>query len=340
MKGYDITKGVFERNEWRIMTKNKVVLITLAVLALCVLGVIGVMPGAKEKPPLRIGMNFWPGCEFLYLADKKGFFKDEGVNISLHFFSTLEEVRHSYEQEKIDGMAVTMIEMLLAHENGRDSKIAMVMDFSNGADVILAHSDIQNIKALHHKKIAVEPMSLGFFMLMRALEKAEMTLSDVEVVAMGQQHMAEALVKGKVDAVVTFPPVSVNIQKYQKDIVTVFDSSQIPGEVVDILSFDAEIFRDRKEDIAALKRAWGRALEYATLYPEEAYKIMARHEKISPEEFVDALEGIKILGIEEQKALVVENGALDRTIQATINGLRSAGKIQKNVAANNFIVDH
>jgi ABC-type nitrate/sulfonate/bicarbonate transport system substrate-binding protein len=50
-------------------------LLVLAILALT-LGTCA----AKPVKVIRIGINPWPGFEFLYLAEQKGFFKEESLN--------------------------------------------------------------------------------------------------------------------------------------------------------------------------------------------------------------------------------------------------------------------
>ena len=65
--------------------------------------------GQAPQPPVRIGINFWPGYEFLYLAEKQGFFKQEGVPVELIQFSSMGDARRAFERGQVDAMAVTLI---------------------------------------------------------------------------------------------------------------------------------------------------------------------------------------------------------------------------------------
>ena len=79
----------------------------LALLALS----LGSCSTERAHPtPLRIGINAWPGYEFLYLAQEKGFFREAGVEVQLIEFNSLSDVRRSFERNQIDGFAGTMVE--------------------------------------------------------------------------------------------------------------------------------------------------------------------------------------------------------------------------------------
>ncbi|MFN8644057.1 MAG: hypothetical protein U0802_21280, partial [Candidatus Binatia bacterium] len=41
--------------------------------------------------PLRVGINAWPGYEYLYLADVQGFYAREGVEVQLLEFGSLSD---------------------------------------------------------------------------------------------------------------------------------------------------------------------------------------------------------------------------------------------------------
>ena len=121
------------------------------------------------------------------------------------------------------------------------------------------------------------------FFLTRALEVNGMTLHDISLVYVGRD-MAEALRKGKVDAVAAYPPNSTEIEN-AGIARQIFSSSRIPGEIVDVLALDEEVVRERPDDVAGMIRAFYRAVRYAQEHPEEAWQIMSARERVTPEEF-------------------------------------------------------
>ena len=59
----------------------------LFILSLGIAAVTGCSP--EPKAELRVGINAWPGYEFLYLAQEKGFYRDEGVAVRIIEFNSL-----------------------------------------------------------------------------------------------------------------------------------------------------------------------------------------------------------------------------------------------------------
>ena len=281
--------------------------------------------------PIRIGINPWMGYEFLYLAEQKGFLAEEGLNVKLLQYSSLEDVRAAFERGHIDGITSTVVEVIQANVSGnRIAQVVLVADFSNGADVILAKQPFSSMKQLKGKKIGVEKASLGMFMLARALNKAGMSLKDVQALAYDQPAMPQAFDKGIVDAVVTYPPYSIKIASHGA-VNTIFDSSVIPGEILDTISFDSALLQRKPEIVPAFIRAWDKALAYAESHPQEAYAIMAQRENISPEEFEAGLEEIHVVPVNEQETLMEPNGKLEQAILLMSAILHGSGELAQPV---------
>ena len=120
--------------------------------------------GCAPEPPaaLRVGINSWPGYEFIFLAQEKGYFRDEHLNVRLVEFSSLSDCRRAYERGQIDAMGTTVVEVLMTRDqSSRSPQIVRICDYSNGADVILAQSAITNGAGLRGARIGVELASLG-----------------------------------------------------------------------------------------------------------------------------------------------------------------------------------
>lgn len=284
----------------------------------------------QDRRPLRFGINLWPPDELLYLAQEKGFFRDEGVEVRLVEFDTLADERRAFEHGKIAGLATTPVETLLARDqSGRDVRILLVTDVSHGADRIIARNDITKPAELRGKRIGVEPGSLGLYVLSRALELASLSLDDVHIVALPIPRMNRNLAAGKVDAIVTFPPYSHEVSRDPR-FHSVFDSSSIPGEILDVLAFDAEFLRQNEQDVDAFLRAYRRAFAYLREHPEDATRIMGRREHLSAEEFARSLsDGITLVGPDEQEPYLRPGGTLQRSLEGISRTLYANGLLSR-----------
>jgi NitT/TauT family transport system substrate-binding protein len=282
----------------------------------------------RPLTPLRLAINPWPGYEFATLAREKGFFADEGVDVRLVELSSLGDSRRAFERGQTDGFFGTVTEVLHSREQSdRQAQIVLVCNYSDGADVVLAAPGITTPAELRGKRIGVENGSINLFVLARCLEKAGVAWSEVETVHLAAIEMPAAIAKGDVDAVVAYPPASIEILS-AGTARPIFSSREIPGEIVDILAIDSEVIATRRADIDAFRRAFHRAQRFTLDHPEEAYRIMAARVRISPEDFGAALsDGIHLVDEQGQTAFLGADGTLARVVETTQRVLREIGQL-------------
>jgi NitT/TauT family transport system substrate-binding protein len=293
-------------------------LLIIGVLLLCIAIVcapwLNSLDDNKSHPPIRISISPNTVFELLHLAEKKGFFKDEGVSVKLIRLSALEDARRSYVRGQVDGMTGALTELIKARENGRESKILFVIDSSNGADVIIAHKGIKNISDLKGKKIAIEPESFGLSMLAGTLEKAGLSFNDVNLKGMNQLNIPQALLSGEIDAAHSYAPYSVSLLKNNPHISVIIDSSQIKDDIFDVLAIDPQVIKQRPDDMKAIKRAWDKAYAYSLAHPKEANLLMAEIENISQQDFTDDLKKTRIFTSADTSNLLKSGGAIEQSL--------------------------
>jgi NitT/TauT family transport system substrate-binding protein len=299
----------------------------------CLLLSLLLLLGACSEPPpepLRIATNPWPGYEYLYLAEQLKLYAVEGVEVQIFQFSSLNDARRAYERGQVDGFGGTLVEVLMAKEQSeRQPQIIHVPDYSNGGDLIVAQAAISEVKQLQGKTVAIEPGTLNTYILARALNREGLTLDQVKLVSLAQADMFTALQKGEIDAAVTYPPHSIEMLK-QLPLKQVFSTREIPGEVIDIIALDAQVIATRKADIQAMLRGLEAAHTYAKAHPDEAFRIMAEREKISPEYFRATVENdLKLLRAADQAAYFGPQGLLLPALQNTQAVLLASGELSK-----------
>ena len=98
---------------------------------------------------------------------------------------------------------------------------------------------MKTMQDLKGKSVAVESGALGAFVLSRALTLNGMQASDVNVVHLESNEQPKAFEKGTVDGAVTFDPY--RTQLLQAGATTLFDSTRIPGEIVDLVAVRASV---------------------------------------------------------------------------------------------------
>ena len=309
----------------------------------CVLSALCAGAGCGHQPQtqLRIGINAWPGYELIYLAQERGYFAAEGLEVKLIEFGSLSDARRAYETGKIDGLATTVVEVLMARDAvDRDLRVVRLFNFSDGADVIVAAPGVADARQLRGKKVGVELASLGIYVLSRALELNDLTLDDVVPLAKDQRTMSEELASGQLDAVVTYPPESASMLA-KPGFHIVFSTKGIPGEVVDVLALDGSITRENPERVRALNRAVDRAYEFLKSHPTEACRIMGEREGRTGEEFRQLLsDGITLVSPVEQKSYFGEHGKLHPVVDHVARSLRKVKLISSRPEVADCLATH
>jgi NitT/TauT family transport system substrate-binding protein len=244
----------------------------------------------EPEPALRISTNVWIGSEPLYLARELGHLDLKAVQ--LVEYPSASEVLRAYRNQAIDGMVISLDELFSLAVDGLQPRAILVVDVSHGADAVVGRGGMRSMKDLRGKPVAVEGGALGAFVLSRALALNGMQPSDVEVVHVESNEQPGAFEKGQVDGAVTFDPY--RGQLLRAGAITLFDSTQIPGEIVDLVAVRASVLERQPNAVRELLSGWFRALEYMKLDPRDAARRMGIRQQTSGEQFLAALQGLRI----------------------------------------------
>ena len=264
-----------------------------AALALATLSLAGCL--AREEPPLRVATNMWPGYESLYLARSLGYFGR--APIRLVELTSATEVARAMRNGTVEAAALTLDEALGLMQDGVDLKAILVMDVSNGSDALLAKPGIDSLSALKGKRVGVENGATGAVMLDAALHAAALESRDINVIPIPVNEHLAAWRAGKVDALVTFEPVRTELLPSGAQVL--FDSSQIPGRIIDVLVVRSEVADAHRQQLSQLLASHFAALGYLSSHPHEASQQMTLRLKVLPQQVLSQLAGMTLPGCDE-----------------------------------------
>lgn len=246
---------------------------------------IVVLGGCTQEPPLRIGSNRWPGYEPLYLARERGYFDNSAVRLVELPSST--DVIQYLRNGSLEGGALTLDEVLSLCAQGIDLRIVLVLDVSNGGDLLLARPGIDRLADLVGKRIGVESTGVGAILLHSALEAAGIPPERVTLVPLTLDEHEEAFLQGRVDALVTFEPVRTKL--LQRGAKVLYDSRRMPNPILDVLAVRRQALTRNPIALRTLVRGYFRARHFMETHPQEATKLMAPRLAMKPGEFSRAL---------------------------------------------------
>ncbi len=285
--------------------------------------------GEPERAPLRVGLNSWPGYEFLYLAETLGYFKERGLDVELVTLGSQGDVQRAYERGQVDFAALTLVDALAMTNRGmRAMSIIYAADYSNGGDMLLADAALKECRDLQGKRIALEPSTVDILLVYYALQSCGLSLADVRIVPMSQALMAEALTAGKVDAVETYPPFSGEVLN-TRSVNRLFDSSRVPGAILDVLLGDRDTLNGRVEDVAKMLAAFEAARIYYIQHHDAALKgTRERLGEIQAAELDKGFSGITVVEMADQESFLRPGGIIAKALAETEAILMQQGVIQ------------
>lgn len=219
------------------------------------------LPGAQaaEKKDFKVAWSIYVGwMPWGYAADSgivKKWADKYGITIEVKQFNDYVESINQYTAGAFDAVTLTNMDALsIPAAGGVDTTAVIVGDYSNGNDaVILKGKDkLEDIKG---QTVNLVEFSVSHYLLARALESIKLAEKDVKVVNTSDADMASAYGTADVTAVVTWKPIVSTILE-SPGAKVVFDSSSIPGEIIDLLVANTAVLKDNPKFGKALAGIW------------------------------------------------------------------------------------
>lgn len=162
---------------------------------------------------------------------------------------------NQYTAGAFDATAMTNMDALtIPAAGGIDSTALIVGDFSNGNDGIILKGK-KSLEDIKGENVNLVELSVSHYLLARGLESVGMKESDIKVVNTSDADMVAVYGTDSVKAVATWNPLLSEIES-MPDSNKVFDSSKIPGEIIDLLVINTETLKKNPNLGKALVGAW------------------------------------------------------------------------------------
>ncbi len=190
------------------------------------------------------------------IADRWG--EKEGVNLSFSYVGEYIESVNLYNAGTYQGVAITTMDALtIPAVGGVDTTVIIIGDFSNGNDAILIKDEDKSINDLRDKEIILVELSVSHYLLARALGKVGMSERDINLVNTSDTAIPSLIATANQgDTFVTWNPIVMKGLQ-QPGISKIFDSSEIPGEIIDTIVVNTDVSENCKRAVAG---AWYEAM--------------------------------------------------------------------------------
>jgi NitT/TauT family transport system substrate-binding protein len=214
---------------------------------------------AAPKKQFRLAWTIYAGWMPWQWASEHGVVKKwadkYGIKIDVVQVNDYAESINQYTAGGFDALTVTNLDALSTPAvGGVDTTAVIVGDFSNGNDAIILKNKTQlaDIKRL---KVNLVQFSVSHYLLARALNTIGLREKDITVVSTSDADLVAAWKTRDVASVVTWNPLVAEILT-DKEAHKVFDSSQIPGEIIDLTVANTNTLKENPNFGKALAGVW------------------------------------------------------------------------------------
>lgn len=304
-----------------------------AILLLSIL-MLGLMTGCggqgetkKDLQPLSIGLM--PDTDSLpfIIAQEKGYFKEEGLEVNIQQYKSAMDRDSALQSGNLDGAISDMLAVAFAKDGGFNVKVT---SFTDGSYKLIAsqQSGAQSVTALKGQDVAVSRNTIIEYVTDQILAKENLSEDSINKVIIPQiPTRLEMLQNGNL-AAATLPEPMASIAVHNGcRFVTGSDELGInPG----VIMFTAKTTNDRRAELAAMYRAYNKAVDYLNNTPREEYIDLIVEKGGFPPAAKEALK----LPEYHHAALPKESDVVD-----CVKWLQVKGLIQKNYTYADFVVD-
>lgn len=230
------------------------------VLALALAAGLTPVAQAEEKKSFKLVWTIYVGFVPWDYAARSGIMKKwadkYGIEIEVVQANDYIESINQFTAGQYDAATMTNMDALtIPAAGGVDTTMLVLGDFSNGNDGLVLKGKGKSLEEIAGQRVNLVELSVSHYMLARALESVGLTERDVTVVNTSDADFISAFNSDDVTAMAAWNPALFDIVN-APEAQLVFDSTQIPGEIMDMLAVRTEVIEANPDFAKALVGAW------------------------------------------------------------------------------------
>lgn len=226
--------------------------------------------GAKQAQLQTINLGLMPDVDSIpfIIAQEKGYFKEEGVTVTLKHFKSAMDRDSALQSGNLDGAVSDMLAEAFAKAGGFDTVITSLTTGSYKL-VVNKEEKATTIQDLKGKDVAISKNTIIDYVTDKVVTESGLTSADINKVVIPQiPTRLEMLQNGKIAAATLPDPLAtVAVKNGAKVIKTSEELGLNPG----VMLFTSKAVNEKEKEIQAMYRAYSKAVDYLSREPMDNY---------------------------------------------------------------------
>ncbi len=290
--------------------------------------------------PIRIGYQKLSIYAPVFIAQDKGFFREQGLTVELSPFTSANQMMNAVLAGQLEGTGLSNVQVALSVE-AKDPGKARFINFlvwnpDSYADYFITRkgSGIKTVKGVQEKTVGIHPGSAVKAFATALLESEGVDIKKTPIIELEPATMAAALVAGRIDALYCMDPVATKlVTAKQADVLVHNPIGKIAGSPVPISGtlIASSFAKSRANDARSFEAAIEKAIDYIRdqVNHAEMARIVAKYTDATAEDIQ-----------RERVPQYWKRSEIDRArVRALSDRFRALGIIPEGVSADRMIME-
>jgi len=274
----------------------------------------------SRDPQVRIRVNIWVGCAGGLVANggldtqPGSIFANKGLDVSFKIIDDWTEGAAALATGNVDVMLTTLDVWAKDYpqlkDKGFGSHAFLMVDWSRGADGLIAKQGINSLEDLAAKTVAFAPYTPSHFLLWNGLKNSGLDTAQRNELFSKAVHTKDGIepatlfAQGKVDAAVAWDPDMSDAVAKRPGAKKIYDTRVANRLIADILVVSDNFAAKYPQTVVKLSEGWLEGVEFIKAHPERAYTLIGTIRDFNiPEDLAKMmLDGVRLTDYADNRA--------------------------------------
>jgi len=233
------------------------------------------------------------------IAEQKGFFKDEGLDVSVKYFPSGGDLMTAFVGGSVDFGSAGTIPVVTLRARPFPLKVIAQMSDISGAQQLIVKQNVKSLDELKGKKIGVMLGTASEAFYKSIIKSYGLDASGMTVINMAPTDMTTAFVRGDVEAIVLWEPAAAKARSLGKGKILLSGTTDFRGAAPApkrVYGDHALLFANEKtlqkepDEAVAVVKALRKASDFIQNNRKEAVAILAKVYELEPQDIEAILD--------------------------------------------------